>query len=157
MPNRKKSKSRRKSRRKKVKRPYKLDKVSRARHRYRKRRHKASAVHGHHKRLRDEAELANYLLNQILKTAASTDADPYHYHPRHHTKDPEYQHSGLGMKEFKKSLPAPDVHFWRSQGKGLPTHRGNFPRASWEPQWGYTYGPEDDPGWGGYGSDADMY
>ena len=136
MPNRKKGrrpKSKRK--RKKVKRPYKLDKVSRARHRYRKKRHKASAVHGHHKRLRDEAELANYLLNQILKTAASTD---YHYHPRHHSKDPEFEHSDKRTQEFKKGFPAGDVHFWRPQGEGMPPSRANF--KGWEPTWVHTYG-----------------
>ena len=137
MPNRKKSKSRRKSRRKKVKRPYKLDKESRARHRYRKKRHKASAVHGHHKRLRDESELANYLLNQILKTAASSDAKPYHYHPRHHTKDPEFSYSDAKTREFKEGFAAPDVHFWRPQGEGMPPRRANF--KGWEPTWAHTY------------------
>ena len=144
MPNRKKSKSRRKSRRKKVKRPYKLDKESRARHRYRKKRHKASAVHGHHKRLRDESELANYLLHQILKTAASTASRPYHYHPRHHSKDPEYDFSDAKTKEFKEGFAAPDVHFWRPQGEGMPPSRANFrpsPFKGWEPTWVHTYGP----------------
>ena len=138
MVHRKKSKRKRKSRRKKVKRPYKLDKESRARHRYRKKRHKSSAVHGHHKRLRDEAELANYLLNQILKTAASTEADPHHYHPRHHSKDPEFKYSGARTREFKQGFPAPDVHFWRPQGEGMPPSRANF--RGWEPQWEHTYG-----------------
>ena len=124
-------KSKRKSKRKRtlrpVKRPYKLGKASRARHRYRKRRHKHSKVTGHHKRLHDEAMTMNYLLHQLLKTAASTDADPYSYEPRHHSRDPEYKFSGEPMQEFKRGHPAGDVHFWRPQGKGMPTHRGNFP------------------------------
>ena len=135
---RKRSKSRSKRRKKKsIKRPYRLDKVSRARHAHRKRRHKASAVHGHHKRLRDEAEMTNYLLNQLLKTAASTEGRPYSYHPRH-TKDPEYAFTQKPeLREFKQGFPASDTHFWRPQGTGMPPSRGNFP--GWEPQWEHTY------------------
>ena len=136
---RKKSRSRSKRRKKKrgIKRPYKLDKESRARHRWSKRRHKASVVHGHHKRRRDEAELTNYLLHQILKTAASTEGKPFNYDPRHHTKDPEFAFSTPKRREFKQGFPASDTHFWRPQGTGMPPSRGNFP--GWEPHWEHTY------------------
>jgi len=87
--------------------------------------------------MRDEAELSNYLLHQVLQTAASTDADPYNYEPRHHSKDPEYNFSSGRTKEFKRHIPASDTNFWRPQGKGMPPHRGNFP--GWEPQWTHTY------------------
>jgi len=135
MPRKQKQKKRSKSKtkRKGIKRPYKLDKLSRARHRHRKRRHAASQVHGHHKRMRDEAELSNYLLHQVLKTAASTDADPYNYDPRDYSKDPEYKFSSAKMQEFKRGVPASDTNFWRPQGKGMPPSRGNYP--GWEPQW----------------------
>ena len=139
MPRKKqRSKSKRRKRRARpLKRPYKLDKKSRARHRARKQRHRASAIHGHHKRMREEAELNNYLLHQVLKTAASTDADPYNYEPRHPSKDPEYDFSSAQMQEFKRGHPASDTNFWRPQGKGMPPHRGNFP--NWEPEWAHTY------------------
>jgi hypothetical protein len=142
MPRKQKQKKRSKSKTKKtgrkgIKRPYKLDKLSRARHRHRKRRHAASQVHGHHKRMRDEAELTNYLLHQVLKTAASTDADPYNFNPRHYSRDPEYKYSSSKMREFKRGVPASDTNFWRPQGKDMPPSRGNFP--GWQPQWAHTY------------------
>ena len=124
-PKRKRSGAKRKPR------PYKLDKASRARHRYRKRRHKHSRVTGHHKRALDEAQLSNFLMNSLLKTAASTDTEPYHYHPSHPPNDPEYGFSGPRVRTFKKGFPAPDVHFWRPQGDAVPPHRGNFP--DWDP------------------------
>ena len=135
--------------RKKRQRPYKRD----------KRAHKIRRRKKHHRReMRRETKTMNYLLHQMLKTmSANADGKPYHYEPRHHTKDAEYQHSDVRLQEFKRSVPSPDVHFWRPQGKGLPTYRGNFARESWEPQWAYAPGGEDDPGWAGYGSDADMY
>ena len=134
MPRKKKkrSRSRRRKKKKSIKRPYRLDKVSRARHAHRRRRHRASAV-----RLRDEAEMTNYLLNQLLKTAASTEGQPYNYDPRHHTKDPEFAFSTPERREFKQGFPASDTHFWRPQGTGMPPSRGNFP--GWEPQWEHTY------------------
>ena len=140
MPRRQKarSKSKKKSRKKRAKRPYKLDKHSRARHRYRKRRHKTSVVHGHKAHARQEAEMTNYLLNQMLKTMSSTEEKPYHYHPRHHENDPEFAFSDDKTQEFKKGFPAPDVNLWRPQGRGMPPSRGNFP--GWEPQWVHTYG-----------------
>ena len=124
-PKRKRSGAKRKPR------PYKLDKASRARHRYRKRRHKHSRVTGHHKRALDEAHITNYLLNALLKTASSTDQKPYHYHPRHHTNDPEYGFSGPRVRTFKRGFPSPDVNLLRSQGDAVPPHRGNFP--DWRP------------------------
>ena len=122
-------KIRKKSRKKKkgIKRPYKTDKHSRARARYRKRRHPASSIHGHHKRLRDESELTNYLLHQLLKTASSTDADPYNYNPRHFSKDPEYRWDSQLRQRFKRGFPAPDVSLLRSQHSSLPPHWGNYP------------------------------
>ena len=126
-----KNKKKSKSKSKHKPRPYKLDKASRARHRYRKRRHKHSRVTGHHNRALKEAQMSNFLMNALLKTAASTDTEPYHYHPRHHTNDPEYGFSGPRVRTFKKGFPAPDVHFWRPQGDAVPPHRGNFP--DWDP------------------------
>ena len=126
---RKSAKRAKRVKRKRQKRPYKLDKLSRAKHAHTKRRHRASVVHGHHKRMRKESELTNYLLQQLLKTASSTDAMPYNYDPRHHSRDPEYRFSGERMQEFKRGHPASDTHFWRPQGKGAPPHPGNFPAA----------------------------
>ena len=134
MPQRKTSKKKRKSA--KRKRPYARDKAARLRRRH-KRRHRASRVHGHHKRMRKETETMNYLLHQLLKTAASTDAKPYHYEPRHHSRDPEYKFSDARTKEFKRGLPAADVHFWRPQGSDMPPSRGNFP--GWQPQWEHPH------------------
>ena len=79
MPRKRKSKSKKK---------YDISKKARARRRHRKRR-SGSVVHGHHKRMQNEAETLSYLLHQLLKTADSPEGKPYHYHPRHHTKDPE--------------------------------------------------------------------
>ena len=104
----------------------------------------------------------NYLLHQMLRTMSDKETDPdmqYHYDPRHHTKDVEYQHSSFPLQEFKRSVPAPDVHFWRPQGRGLPTHRGNVEPGRWRPQWNYPV-MADDIGWAGspgHESDADMY
>jgi len=134
---RKRRRSSKKKRKKRAARPLKLDAVSRARRRHKKRRHPASAPRGHHKRMHKEAELMNYLLHQVLKTAASTDADPYHYEPRHYSKDPEYKFSTARMREFKRGVPAPDTTHLRPQGAGMPPHRGNFPY--WEPEWEHTY------------------
>ena len=123
---------RKKSKKKRKARPYKLDAHSRARHRYRKRRHKSSKVHGHKKHAHTEAQYTNFLLKAMLKTMNSTDEEPYNYHPRHHTKDPEYEFSTKRMKEFKRGFPAPDVSFLRPQGKE-PPHRGTFY------EWVHTY------------------
>ena len=130
MPRRKSArKKKKKSSKKKRVRPYKRDKTARLQRRH-KRRHHRSQVHGHHKRMQTEAETMNYLLHQILKTAASTEADPYNYEPRHYSRDPEYKFSGERLQEFKRGQPAGDVHFWRPQGGKLPPSRGNFPQ--WE-------------------------
>ena len=72
----------------------------------------------------------NYLLHQILKTASSTDEKPYNYHPRHHTKDPEYRWDNATTQEFKRGFPAPDVSMLRPQGEDVPPHRGNYPGAA---------------------------
>ena len=69
----------------------------------------------------------NYLLNQILKTASSTDDKPYNYHPRHHSKDPEYKWSNDATRQFKRDVPAPDFSLLRAQGDREPPYRGNYP------------------------------
>ena len=120
----------------KVKRPHTGDKLKRARRRYAKKRHPKSVIN-HHKRIRGEVEGLNYLLHQLLKTASSTEAKPYNYHPRHHSKDPEYAFSAPAMQEFKRGVPASDVNYWRPQGEGMPPHRGNYP--GWQPQWDHPH------------------
>ena len=81
------SRSGRSKKKKKVrKRPYKRTKHAHARRRH-ARRHRSAAVV-------EEAKMANYLLHQVLKTMRSTESDPYEYHPRHPTNDPEYKYSG---------------------------------------------------------------
>ena len=132
---RKKTKGKRSKRRvrvgrkRKIKRPYKRDALRRHARRH-KRRGAASKVHGHHKRMYKEAETQNYLLHQLLKTASAEETDPFHYEPRHWSKDPEYKFSAEPVQEFKQGVPAPDVHFWRPQGRALPPSRGNYPQ--WE-------------------------
>ena len=89
--------------------------------------------------MRRESETMNYLLHQILKTASSTETDPYNYEPRHHSKDPEYKFAGERMQEFKRGVPAPDTHFWRPSGRDMPPYRGNYP------EWGNALVPADQP------------
>ena len=84
-----------------------------ARRRHRKR-HPKSSVRSSHKRMFAEAETANYLLNQLLKTTSAPPEKPYHYHPRHHTKDLEYKTGNARLREFKRGVPAPDVQMWRA-------------------------------------------
>ena len=112
------------------------NKARHAKRRHRKR-HPKSSVRSSHKRMFEEAETANYLLNQLLKTTSAEPEKPYHYHPRHHTKDPEFAFSTPERREFKQGFPASDTHFWRPQGAGMPPSRGNFP--GWEPHWEHTY------------------
>ena len=100
-----------KKKKKKRARP-KAGKARHARRRHRKR-HPKSRVASHHKRLFDEAETANYLLHQILKTTAADPDKPYHYDPRHYSKDLEYATGNERLREFKKGVPAPDVQMWR--------------------------------------------
>ena len=119
MPRKRKKSKTKKSR-------YDTSKKARAKRRHRKRR-AGSAVHGHHKRMQNEAETLSYLLHQLLKTADSPEGKPYHYHPRHHSKDPEYGFSSDRLQKFKKGFPAPDVSFLRAQHESLPPHAGNFP------------------------------
>ena len=109
-------------RKRKIKRKHKTDVHSHA-----KRRHVRTKRHGHKKRMFKEAETMNYLLNQILKTASSTDDKPYNYHPRHHSKDPEYKWSNEATRQFKRDVPAPDFSLLRAQGDREPPHRGNYP------------------------------
>ena len=130
----KKKKSKKKSARKRKKappRPYKLDKKSRARHRYRKVRHRRSKLTGHHKRALDEAMLTNDLLTAIAK----------HHKPaldaKHFQNDPEYAFSGPRMQEFKRGFAAPTNSLLRPQGPNMPPHLGNFPE--WRPEWVHTY------------------
>ena len=119
MPRKRKKSKTKKSR-------YDTSKKARAKRRHRKRR-AGSAVHGHHKRMQNEAETLSYLLHQLLKTADSPEGKPYHYHPRHHSKDPEYGFSSDRLQKFKKGFPAPDVSFLRAPHESLPPHAGNFP------------------------------
>ena len=112
--------SAKKKKRKVRKRPYKGDRHAHAKRRYAKR-HPTIAAR------MEEAETANYLLHQLLKTISSKESDPYKYHPRDPTKDPEYKFSDARLKAFKDDFPAPDVNFWRPQGQGRPPYVGNFP------------------------------
>ena len=97
-----KKKTKRKPRRRKLRRRHKTDK-----HSHTTRRHHKHP--GHQRRILSEVETVNTLLTQLLKTASSTESDPYHYDKRHYTKDPEYKHSDQRMQEFKRGFPAPDV------------------------------------------------
>ena len=117
-PKRGRSKVRKKRKRK---RPYKRDKAAHV-----MRRVQNSAPH--RRAMRQQTESLNYLLHQLLKTASSTEAKPYNYHPRHHTKDPEYAFASARQQRFKRGVPAPDTHFWRSQGDDLPPYPANFPK-----------------------------
>ena len=81
-----------------------------------------------------EVQAVGSILAQLLQ---SQHDENYHYDKRHHSKDPEYRWSDARTREFKKSVPAPDVHFWRPQGKSLPTHRTNF--SDWEDRRGGSY------------------
>ena len=104
MPRR--SRSTRKKKRTRRKRPYTRDKRE---HRIRRRRkHNRKEMH-------TEVKTMNYLLHQMLKTMSAPEGE-YNYHPRHHTKDREYKHSGDRTKQFKRGFPAPDVNFWRPPG-----------------------------------------
>ena len=126
----KRSKSKRRRKKNKITRPYKLDKHSHARRVHRKKRHRHSVRRTHNKRVLEEAEMTNFILNSLLKTASSTDDKPYHYNPRHPERDPEYKFSSDRVKDFKKGFANPDVSMLRD---GMNPHRGNYP--NWEPQW----------------------
>ena len=139
MPKQKRKSSKRKKSgkkgRRKVKRPYgKHNKAARIRARYHRARH---VDHG--PRMLKEAESLNYLLHQLLKTASATADKPYHYEPRHFSKDPEYAFSSPALQEFKRGVPAPDTHHWRPQGQDLPPYRGNY--EAWEPVWAHPHAP----------------
>ena len=114
---RKTARSKKRTKRKKRKRPYKRD----------KRAHKVRRRALHHKaEFRKEQEMTNYLLHQMLKTMSAPEGQ-YKYHPRHHTKDPEYQWASREQQQFKRGFPAPDFSLLRAQSKDLPPHLGNFP------------------------------
>ena len=125
------------AKKKKRARPYKHDAKKHARRRY-ARRHPKSKIN-HQRRIRKEVESLNYLLHQLLKTASAEPEDPYQYHPRHHTKDPEFKFSNPRTQEFKKGHPATDTHFWSPQGDDLPPHIGNFRELPQDPP--YWMGP----------------
>ena len=126
MPAKPKSKPKGRSKvrkKRKRKRPYKRDKAAHVMRRVLK-------AAPHRRAMRQQTESLNYLLHQLLKTASSTEAKPYNYHPRHHSKDPEYAFASARQQRFKRGVPAPDTHFWRPQGRDMPTHRGNYPGAA---------------------------
>ena len=112
--------------RKRRKRPYTRDKAAHLRRRVQK-------SEPHRRAMRKQTESLNYLLHQLLKTASSTEQNPYNYHPRHHSKDPEYAFSSARQQRFKRDVPAPDTHSWRPQGDDLPPYPANFPR------WGHPH------------------
>ena len=119
MPRRKSK--RKTARKRKRKRPYKRDKAS----------HMVRRLHKsvpHRRAMRQQTESLNYLLHQLLKTTSSTEAKPYNYHPRHHSKDPEYAFASARQQRFKRDVPAPDTHSWRPQGDDLPPYPANFPQ-----------------------------
>ena len=86
------------------------------------------------KGVREETELTNYLLHQMLKTMSAPEGE-YKYHPRHHTKDREYKFSSDRTQAFKRGFPSPDVNFWRPPGPSdsgtwtAAPYRGNVERG----------------------------
>ena len=129
--------SKKKQTRKKRARPV-AGKARHALRRHRKR-HPKSRVASSNQRLFKEAETANYLLHQLLKTTAAQPGAPPHYHPRHHTKDVDYDTAYVPPKfataevareervrEFKEGVPAPDVQMRRVQD-GTPQREPRGP------------------------------
>ena len=112
----------RKKKKRKIKRRHKTDALTHA-----KRRHARTRRHTHKARMYHEAQTVNRLLSHLLQTASSTEALPYHFDKRHHTKDPEYRWETAQRREFKQGFPAPDVSMLRPQGEDMPPHRGNYP------------------------------
>ena len=123
----KKRKGSRKKRKRKIKRKHKTDALTHA-----KRRHARTRRHSHKARMYHEAQTVNRLLSHLLQTASSTEADPYHFDKRHHTKDPEYRWETAPRREFKQGFPAPDVSMLRPQADDLPPHWGNYPLGAVE-------------------------
>ena len=124
----KRSRSRSKSRKgaarrkRKLTRRHKTDAMTHA-----KRRHARSRSHAHKARMVHEVQSVNALLTQLLQTASSTEAQPYHFDKRHFTKDPEYRWETQERRQFKQRFPAPDVSMLRPQSDDLPPHWGNYP------------------------------
>ena len=121
VPKRKSRKKRRRTRRRP--RRYDTSKAARARRKHRRPRHRRSRVVGHHERQFREAEFTNQLLTALLKQVT----DDEHYHPRHHTKDPEYAFEDARTQEFRRGFNAPDTHFWRPPKEGAVPYVGNYP------------------------------
>ena len=121
MPTARKPKTPKALRRRKRRRaqPYHKHNVTPMRHA--KRRHGRSKRH--HGRMLQEARLLHTVMSAMLKKQHDPSA---HYDPRHFSKDPEYTFSDARTQAFKRSVPAPDVHFWRPQGPGAAPHRQNF-------------------------------
>ena len=117
----------RKKRKRKIKRRHKTDALTHA-----KRRHARTQRHSHKARMYHEAQTINRLLSHLLQTASSTEALPYHFDKRHHTKDPEYRWETAQRREFKQGFPAPDVSMLRPQADDLPPHWGNYPLGAVE-------------------------
>jgi len=105
--------------RKKKKRPKRPYQVTPMRHA--KRRHRGSKRH--HGRMMQEAQTMRVILEHMLKKQHEPDAQ---YHPRHFSKDPEYAFSDARTQRFKRSVPSPDVHYWRPQGPGANPYQQNF-------------------------------
>ena len=126
--------SRKKSKGRKKQRRHRTDKLSHAR-----RRHARTRRHGHHKRMIHETQMLGHLLQSILKTQSASEDKPYHWAPRHPTRDPEHKWSGQRMRDFKAGFPAPDFSMLRSQGDAVPPHRGNFPDWQAHPHAGRAF------------------
>ncbi len=88
-------------------------------------------------------------LRELLKLLTSVnfpeEGDPYHYNPRHFTKDPEYKWSGERMKRFKSEIPAPDVNYFNAPGD-QPPHLGMRGGYAKERDAGWTLVHAIDPG-----------
>ena len=71
-----------------------------------------------------EGGTASHWLRELLKLLTSVNPEfkgqPYHYDPRHFSKDPEYQWSDQRTQAFKKEIPAPDVHYFNPPGDQPP-------------------------------------
>ena len=72
---------------------------------------------------RDGVALAARAAQTADERELSPGGRPYHYNPRHFTKDPEYQWSDPRTQAFKKDIPAPDVHYFNPPGD-QPPHLG---------------------------------
>ena len=105
-----------KKKRKKIKRPYK---VNRKRHAARRHAHSKR----HHGRMLDEARTMSAILQHLLLRQHNKN---YHFNPRHFSNDPEYKHSDARTQEFKRGFPALDTDFWRPAAARGVTYAQNF-------------------------------